>query len=197
MSKRFGRNQKRRAREELQRLTDALDDTQTKLNTALYLKDHWCKRSTQLLGENIELYDEIEDIKTLVVNYSMVYAPQQVNVNWFRKDYHRAQDPLRLQPQKLQLNLEKVEEDFEKFGTRKVLQPVNLYTILADCTEDPMTRALWCNVQYLDNSYSLAVSPDFFWLKSQQQAVQHIATELARQMVSELKQKYGKKWTFK
>jgi hypothetical protein len=168
MSKRFGRNQRRRMREQVAGLEQAVQ-----MDRALLQRQR---------GELHELSEEIRDAKAIVGAYSVVLEPDRLRVNGPPRDV--VELPLPLLP-----NDEFVLADDDSAPPSYVEERVPLSVMLARVDEDQMKRAVHVRVEFAGGQWGYGMSQQAMAKLPARQLTKTIARELARVIAPEIRKR--------
>ncbi len=177
MSKRFGRNQRRRAREEIARLTEAHA-------MQVGLARHMHNELDQLRGE-------VADAKRRFARASVLFQPQSQALNVLRGNFGNV---MRMG----------VEESFklsdfadDKVSDRvldRVLHQVPLYLLDTKLMPDVMDDALHVRVVFADETVAYGISRKAWLMMTYEDRTYTLTREIARGLAHELQGVIGRRW---
>lgn len=177
MSRRFGRNQRRRAREEQARLSADLAKVS---NTLSFTAKTAMERGRQLHA----LTREIEAAKAMLPEHSALMRPQAMKVGGECRDQVYA-DPFFDESPSL-----------ERFDAAMPMEAVSferipLDVLLTDVDRDQLKRQLHARVQFAGTDLFYAIGPAALRARRSPDLADRLAQEIARQMVSALMRELG------
>ena len=177
MSRRFGRNQRRRAREEQARLSADLAKVS---NTLSFTAKTAMERGRQLHA----LTREIEAAKAMLPEHSALMRPQAMKVGGERRT---------------QIQLDPCFDEspsLERFDAAMQMEPVRyeripLDVLLTDVDRDQLKRQLHARVQFAGTDLFYAISPAAMMAMPSPDLADRLAQEITRQMVPALMRELG------
>ena len=177
MSRRFGRNQRRRAREEQARLANELGKVS---DTLAFTTKTAIERGKHLHA----LTREIEAAKAMLPEYSALMRPQAMKVGGKRRDQVYS-DPFFDESPSLErldaaMSMEAV--SFER---------IPLDVLLTDVERDYLKSTLHARVQFAGADLFYAISPAAMRAMRSPDLAERLAQEIARQMVPALMRELG------
>ena len=170
MSKRFGRNQRRRMREQISLMSQAIERDQHAIAEARFFSDR--------------LRSEMDRARSCVAHYSFVMNPRSIRVNRTPSDYGEFIEldrPLLLSP-----------TDHRSDGQRDVREHMmreSLPVMISKSGIDRSTGDLHVRVRYMDGHWGYAVSREAFLHTHFDVMVRTIAEELAFAITTEVRNK--------
>jgi hypothetical protein len=163
MSKRWGRNQRRRAREEQARLGEALEMAQ---GLARHLSEQ--KRHIE---------DELDDAKYFAVRFSAAFKPESWELVGPKRDRIEVEEQ---QP---------LEYDFSATAPMQSLtfRRLPLRMLLSEVKQEHFRRALHCRVKFGDGEWGYGITEQAIVNMPRERLVNLISREIARQIANKIK----------
>lgn len=160
MSKRFGRNQRRRAREEQARLSAALEMSQ---GLARHLSE-----------SRASLESEIEDAKEFACRFSAAFEPQAWDLGGPRRGRVEVYEEPRF--------------SFEAAMSpaEATIQRLPLQMLLAEVDTDPFRSAMHCRVRFGDGTWGYGMTDQAIRSMPRRRFVELVAKSLAEQIAMDL-----------
>ncbi|MDO8415512.1 MAG: hypothetical protein Q7S87_04805 [Agitococcus sp.] len=180
MANRFGRNQRRKMRQQAELLT--------KQNASLGIDLTDLK--TKFLQQGAELRareQEIDEAKEVVGIYSSLFAPKNTKI-MHQQDFIRV-DPESGIGQPLSFG-----ESIEPSMLRMTRQLVNLNVMLAETQFDPLNGGLHTTVTFAGGKWAYAMDWNAVAVTPKNMLAERIATELAWVIANDLKNNQGRRW---
>jgi hypothetical protein len=170
MSKRFGRNRRRRAREEIA----ALQTRNTNLEQAHVLD----RALSDSLGKKLrDAQDEIRRAKAILGRYCVAFMPEHRQIETGFAPYIR-QAPL---PRPFSIgSMSGPESD----AITLAFQPMELDVIAARMHDDPIRHEMHYGVTFRDGSHGYAVTRHALLMMDRPDAVRMVSDALARSLVT-------------